>query len=142
LFHLTCLLVLTFVCSWFGSLFTNYTTMFVTLKGRKQCWPFRFLFWDATNVVTFFTMDKNKTSYNITRIWHYLSIYFSILNYLYFWGFLRMFLLLIVDFFFSKFFKKSMLFVFATWWPLDWICIYNVFKIKFVLLVKFFVWSM
>jgi hypothetical protein len=40
------------------------------LKGRKWCWPFRFLFRDVVDVVTFFTMDKNKTSSNIMRIWH------------------------------------------------------------------------
>jgi len=28
--------------------------MFVTLERRKQCWPFRFLFRDVTDVVTFF----------------------------------------------------------------------------------------
>ncbi len=69
-FHLLCLLVLTFVCTWFGPLFTNCATIFATLKGRKWCWPFRFLFRDVVDVVTFFTMDKNKTSSNIMRIWH------------------------------------------------------------------------
>jgi hypothetical protein len=73
-----------------------------------------FLFQDATNVVTFFTMDKNKTFSNITRIWHYLLIYFSNLDSLDCLRFLRMFLLLLMDYFFSKFFKKSMLFVFTT----------------------------
>ncbi len=116
-FHLSCLLVLTFVCSWFGPLSIDWTIIFITLKGKKQCWPFRFSFWDVTNVVTFFTMDNNKISSNITRIWHYLSIYFSNLDCLNYLGFLWMFLLLIMNFFFSKFFKKSMLFVFTTWWP-------------------------
>jgi hypothetical protein len=63
-------------------------TMFATLKGRKQCWPFRFLFRDAADVVTFLTMEKNKTSSNFRRIWHYLSIYFSNLDCLNCLGFL------------------------------------------------------
>jgi hypothetical protein len=58
----------------------------------------------------FFTMNKNKTSFNIMRIWHYLSIYFSNLYYLNYLGFLQMFLLLIEDCFFSKLFKILMLF--------------------------------
>ncbi len=103
-----CLLVLTFICSWFRLLFTDCVTMFATLKRRKPCWPFKFLFRDATNVMIFLTMDKNKTSFYFTRIWHYLSIYFSNLNCLNCLGFLWMFLLLIMDFFFSKFFKISM----------------------------------
>jgi hypothetical protein len=135
-----CLLVLTFVCNRLGLLFANCTTMFVTLKMRKWFWSFKYLFQDATNVVTLLTMDKNKTS-NFTRIWHYVSIYFSNLDCLSCLNFLWMLSLLIVDCFFSKFFKKSMLFVFTTWWPPYWSFIYNCLN-KCFLPVKILMWSM
>ncbi len=67
-------LVLTFVCSWFGLLFANCATLFATLKGRKRCRPFSFLFGDGANVVAYLTMDIQKSS-NITRILHYFSMY-------------------------------------------------------------------
>jgi hypothetical protein len=54
--------------------------------------------------------SSSKLWTNIMKIWHYLSFYFSNLDCLNYLGFLRMFLLIIMDFFFSKFFKKSMVF--------------------------------
>jgi hypothetical protein len=46
-----------------------------------------FLFQNVANVDTSFTMDNNKTFSNITRILHYLSIYFSNLDFLDYLGF-------------------------------------------------------
>jgi hypothetical protein len=65
-------LILTFVWSWFGPLFVDNVTLFVALKGKKQCWWFNFLFQNGVNVVAYLTMDNHK-SFNTTRIWHYLS---------------------------------------------------------------------
>jgi len=33
------LVVMIFICSLIRLFFTNYATLFVTLKGRKRCWP-------------------------------------------------------------------------------------------------------
>ncbi len=44
-------LVLTFVYSWFGSLFTEYATLFVAMKRRKQCLLVSFLFLDGVNTL-------------------------------------------------------------------------------------------
>jgi len=137
-----CLLILTFVCSWFRSLFTDYAMMFTILERRKRCWPFKILFWYATNVMTFLTMDKNKNSFNFTRIWHYLSIYFSILDCLNCLGFLWMFLLLIVDIFLFKKFQENHCYLFSQPSGHHIEFLFQLFLIKFVLLVKVLVWSM
>jgi hypothetical protein len=116
--------------------------MFVTLKGRKWCWPFKFLFWDAINVVTFLTMDKNKISFYFMSIWHYLSILF------FKFGLFRLFRL-----FTNVFIINIGLFLFKILQEISVICFHNLvatilklyfnfFKIKFVLLVKICVWSM
>ncbi len=141
-FHLAYLLILTFICNWFGLLFVDCATMFVTLKGRKWCWPFKFLFWDAINVVTFLTMDKNKISFYFMSIWHYLSILF------FKFGLFRLFRL-----FTNVFIINIGLFLFKILQEISVICFHNLvatilklyfnfFKIKFVLLVKICVWSM
>jgi hypothetical protein len=69
IFICPCFLVLTFVCNWFKLLFVDCTTSFATLKGRKRCRPFNFLFWEDANDVAYLSMDNHKTR----RIWHNLS---------------------------------------------------------------------
>ncbi len=55
-----CFLVLTFVCNWFGSLFVKYTTLFVAMKGKKQCLLINFLFQDGANIVVYLSMGSHK----------------------------------------------------------------------------------
>jgi hypothetical protein len=48
--------VLSFVCSCLWFLFTNYMMAFTALKGKKQCLPLRFLFWDDADWIAYLTM--------------------------------------------------------------------------------------
>jgi hypothetical protein len=50
-----------FVCSYLWFLFTNFVTVFATLKGRKQCLPLRFLFQDDADSIAYLTMDHPKS---------------------------------------------------------------------------------
>jgi len=71
LFICSCLLVLTFVCSWIKLLFANYKMLFVALKGRKKCWSLHFLFQDGVDVLAYLSMNNHKSR----RILHYLSYF-------------------------------------------------------------------
>jgi hypothetical protein len=53
--------VLSFACSCLCLLFTDYMTMFVTLKGRKQCPPLIFLFQDDVDLIAYLTVDHPKS---------------------------------------------------------------------------------
>ncbi len=44
-------LVLTFVCSWFGSLFAKYATFFVGMKRRKRCLLINLLLSNGVNTL-------------------------------------------------------------------------------------------
>ncbi len=43
-------------------LFIDYTMTFATLKGEKQCFPFKFLFQNNVDIITYLTMDHHKSS--------------------------------------------------------------------------------
>jgi len=64
------LLALSFVCSWLCLLFIDCVMTFATLKGRKQCLPLKYFFWDNTNIIAYLTMDHHKSS-KTRRSWLY-----------------------------------------------------------------------
>ncbi len=70
-------LVVIFVCSWIGCLFTNYMMSFVTLSGRKQCGPLHILFRDGADVISYLIMDKHRSS-NIERNNYWLHTWFGL----------------------------------------------------------------
>jgi hypothetical protein len=63
---------LIFNYSWIRLFFLDNVMSFVVLKGRKQCWPLRFLFQIDDNVIAYLTMNNHK-SFNTKRNWLYLE---------------------------------------------------------------------